>query len=239
LGLRGSSASPDSICALTVDVDMSNANKIKKVQSPALPLPPADNPVSGYLGSLNNITRLFFNQLANSVNLLTGTNGGVFISNPNGLFFDTADQPIAIVNTAQPVRFNQTYLNNGVSINGATTSEITVANSGVYNFQFTGQLRSNSGASKILFVWLNRNGTNVGYSTREYSISGSGKELDILWSFNIDLLAGQYIQVIIAGDSTDLSLDAVAATSPHPGISSAVVAVTFVSALPETLPILP
>jgi hypothetical protein len=218
---------------------MSNTNKIKKVQSPALPLPPADNPVSEYLSSLNNITRLFFNQLANSVNLLTGANGGVFISNPNGLFFDTADQPIAVINTAQPVRFNQTYLNNGVSITGATTSEITVANSGVYNFQFTGQLRSNSASSKILYVWLSRNGTNIGYSTREYSISGSGKELAISWSFNIDLLAGQYIQVIIVGDSTDLSLDAIAATSPHPGISSAVVAVTFVSALPETLPILP
>lgn len=218
---------------------MSNTNKIKKVQPPALPVAPQQNPIRMYLDDLNNILRLFFNQLANTLNLLTGDNGGVFLSNPNGLFFDTGDQPIAVVNVAQPVRFNQTYLNAGISINGVTTSEITVANSGIYNFQFSGQLRSNSGSSKILYVWLRRDGVNIGFSAREYSISGSGKELELSFSFNVDLLAEQYIQVMIAGDSLDLSLDFVAATSPHPGISSAVVAVTFVSALPAILPVLP
>ena len=218
---------------------MSNTNKIKKVQPPALPVAPQQNPIRVYLDDLNNILRLFFNQIANTLNLLTGDTGGVFVSNPNGLFFDTADQPIAVINTAQPVRFNQTYLNSGVSIGGATTSEITVVNSGIYNFQFTGQLRSTSGSNKILYVWLNRNGTNIGYSTWEYSISGSGKELEIAWNFNIDLLAGQYIQIIIAGDSTNMVLDSVVATSPHPGIPSAVVSVTFVSALPAVLPVPP
>lgn len=218
---------------------MSNTNKIKKVQPPALPVAPQQNPIRMYLDDLNNILRLFFNQLANTLNLLTGDNGGVFLSNPNGLFFDTGDQPIAVVNVAQPVRFNQTYLNAGISINGVTTSEITVANSGIYNFQFSGQLRSNSGSSKILYVWLRRDGVNIGFSAREYSISGSGKELELSFSFNVDLLAGQYVEILIAGDSLDLSLDFVAATSPHPGISSAVVAVTFVSALPAILPVLP
>jgi hypothetical protein len=217
---------------------MSNTNKIKKVQPPALPVAP-QNPIRMYLDDLNNILRLFFNQIANTLNLLTGDNGGVFISSPNGLFFDTGDQAIAVINTAQPVRFNQTYLNSGISINGVTTSEITVANSGIYNFQFTGQLRSTSASSKILYVWLNRNGTNIGYSTREYLIAGSGNSLEIAWNFNIDLQAGQYIQIIIAGDSTNMSLDTVAPTSPHPGISSAVVAVSFVSALPAILPVLP
>jgi hypothetical protein len=88
-------------------------------------------------------------------------------------------------------------------------------------------------------VWLRRNGTNIGYSTREYVIAGSGNSLEIAWNFNIDLQAGQYIQIIIAGDSTNMSLDTVAPTSPHPGISSAVVAVSFVSALPAILPVLP
>jgi hypothetical protein len=218
---------------------MSNTNKIKKVQSPALPVAPQQNPIRVYLDDLNNILRLFFNQIANTLNLLTGDTGGVFISSPNGLFFDTGDQAIAAVNVAQPVRFNQTYLNNGVVINGATTSEITVTYSGIYNFQFTGQLRSTSGSSKVVFVWLRRNGTNVGYSAREYSVSGSGKELEINWSFNIDLQAEQYIQIMIAADSTALQLDTVAPTSPHPGIASAVVAVSFVSALPAILPVLP
>ncbi len=217
---------------------MSNREIINGVAPPVLPSPSRVYNAR-YADSLNNILRLFFRQLANSVNLLTGRNGARFIESPNGLFFDTGDQAIAAVNVAQPVRFNQTYLNNGVVINGATTSEITVTYSGIYNFQFTGQLRSTSGSSKVVFVWLRRNGTNVGYSAREYSVSGSGKELEINWSFNIDLQAEQYIQIMIAADSTNLQLDTVAPTSPHPGISSAVVAVSFVSALPDILPVLP
>lgn len=214
---------------------MSGKFLIDKVQPPALPVAPA-SPLRTYLDDLNNIVRLFFNKISNSVNLLTGNNGARFIESPNGLFFDTGDQAIAVVNVAQPVRFNQTYLNNGVTINGVTTSEITVTFSGVYNFQFTGQMRSTSGSSKLVFVWIKRNTTEIGYSAREYSVSGSGKELEINWSFNIDLQAGQYIQVMIAADSTDLQLDTVAPTSPHPGIPSAVVAVSFVSTLPDPLP---
>jgi hypothetical protein len=209
-----------------------------KTAPPALPIPPP-SPLKGFLDALNNVLRLFFNGISSSVNNLVGDNGGRFLQSPNGLFFDTGDQALAAVNTAQPVRFNQTYLDNGVSINGATSSEITVQYSGVYLFTFTGQLRSGSGSNKLVFLWLNRNGTDIGYSAREYSISGSGKELEINWSFIIDMQAGQYMQMRWTGNNIDLSLDAVAPTSPHPGISSAVVAVTYVSALPEALPTLP
>jgi hypothetical protein len=215
-----------------------NKYLIGKVQSPALPVAPV-SPLRVYLDDLNNIIRLFFNKISNSVNLVTGSNGARFIDTPNGLFFDTGDQAIEDVNVAQPVRFNQTYLSNAVTINGLTTSEITVTYSGVYNFQFTGQVRSTSGSSKLIFVWLRRSTVDVGYSAREYSVSGSGKELEISWNFNIDLQAGQYIQIMWAADDADLQLDTVAASSPHPGIPSAVVAVTLVSTLPDPLPTLP
>lgn len=208
---------------------------IGKIQPPALPVAP-QTPLRGYLDDLSNILRLFFSRAANNINLLTGSNGGRFLDSPNGLFWDNADQPLDTINVAQPVRFNQTYLNNGVLINGATTSEITMTYSGVYNFQFTGMLRSSSASSKIAYLWISRNGSDIGYTTREYLISGSGGVLEINWSFNIDVQAGQHIQIVWTGDSLDLALDAVAPTSPHPGIPSAVIAVTFVSVLPDALP---
>ena len=98
---------------------------INKIQPPALPVAP-QNPIRGYLDDLNNILRLFFARAANNINLLTGADGGRFIDSPNGLFWDNGDQTLTTVNVAQPVRFNQTYLDNGMFINGATTSEITV-----------------------------------------------------------------------------------------------------------------
>ena len=214
---------------------MAGTSSIEKLQAPALPVP-ADSSVRGYLSDLNNILRLFFNRAANNINLVTGADGGRFIDNPNGLFFDTADQALVAINVAQPVRFNQTYLNNAITIDAATETLITATYSGVYNFQFSAILRSTNASSKIAYVWINRNGVDIGYSAREYLISGSGEVLELNWSFNIDLQAGQYIKIMWTGDHLNMLLDAVAPTSPHPGISSAVIAVMFVSILPDPLP---
>ena len=218
---------------------MAGTSSIEKLQAPALPVP-ADSSVRGSLSDLNNILRLFFNRAANNINLVTGNDGGRFIDSPNGFFFDNADQTIATINVAQPVRFNQTYLNNAVTIDAATTLKITATYSGVYSVQFTGQARSSTPGAKVLLVWLNLNGTNVGYSTREYTGSPTvGETIALSWNFNIVILAGQYIQIMLAADSTDVRLDAVAATSPHPGIASAALAVTFVSILPDPVPTTP
>lgn len=217
---------------------MAGTSSIEKLQAPALPVP-TESSVRGYLSDLNNILRLFFNRAANNINLVTGNDGGRFIDSPNGFFFDNADQTITTINVAQPVRFNQTYLNNAVTIDAATTLKITATYSGVYSVQFTGQARSSTAGAKVLLVWLNLNGTNVGYSTREYTVVGSGVALALSWNFNIVILAGQYIQIMLAADSTDVRLDAVAATSPHPGIASAALAVTFVSILPDPVPTTP
>lgn len=209
-----------------------------KIPPPALPVAPP-SPLKGFMDALNNILRLFFNGLGSSFNTLAGENGGRFLQVPNALFFDTGDQALVAINVGQPVRFNQTYLNNAVTINGATTSEITVEFSGIYNIQFTGQLRSTSASSKVAYLWIVRDGDAIGYSAQEYLISGSSAILEVNWNFIIDLQAGSYIEIYWTGDSLNLTLDTVAATSPHPGISSAVVAVFFISALPEVLPVLP
>ena len=214
---------------------MATNSSIDKVLIPALPIPP-EQYSKGYLSTLNNILRLFFNQLANTANLLAGSNGARFIESPNGLFFDTADQALVTINVAQPVRFNQTYLNNAVTIDAATETLITTTYSGVYNFQFSAVLRSTNASSKIAYIWINRDGTDIGYSAREYLISGSGEVLELNWSFSIDIQAGQYIKIMWTGDHLNMNLDAVAPTSPHPGIASAVISVSFVSILPDPLP---
>ena len=214
---------------------MAGKSSIEKLQAPALPVP-AESSVRGYLSDLNNILRLFFNRTANNINLVTGADGGRFIDNPTGFFFDTADQALVTINVAQPVRFNQTYLNNAVTIDSATETLITTTYSGVYNFQFSAVLRSTNASNKIAYIWINRNGVDIGYSAREYLISGSGEVLALNWSFSIDIQAGQYIKIMWTGDHLNMNLDAGAPTSLHPGIASAVMSVSFVSILPDPLP---
>ncbi len=183
---------------------------------------------------LNNTLRLYFTQLNNALQTLLGTDGGQYIDCPNGLFFSTVDHTLAAANTGYPINFENTYLSNGVS--RTDTTRITCAVSGVYNFQFSGQVSSTSSSSKTVYIWLRRSGVDIGYSTHAYTISGSGTYLEISWNFDIDMTAGQYMEIVFAGDSTNVMLDAVAAATPHPGIPSAVISVNFVAPLPATLP---
>ena len=116
---------------------MAQERLVQKVQPPALPIPKA-GPLKQYLDDLNNILRLFFNLVANAVNNVFGELGGRFLDVPNALYFSTVDQPIAVVDTAQVITFNQTYLESGFELNGGSNSQITATYSGVYNFQFMG-----------------------------------------------------------------------------------------------------
>jgi hypothetical protein len=178
--------------------------------------------------------RLYFNQLDNAVGSVVGTFGGQYIDNPHGLFFSTTDQTGST--GAQAIEFELTYLSNGVRVNAGTESRIYVDIPGVYNFQFSGQLVSSDAASKQVYIWIVRDGTDIGYSTHQYTVSGSNNHLEISWNFNIDLKAGQYLELEWAISTGTVSLETTAATSPHPGIPSTVIAVSYVAPLPDTLP---
>jgi len=211
------------------------AGQIQSVEPPALPLG-TNEYERPYQDQLNNIHRLFYNRLTNAMNAVLGDAGGQYVDCPNGLFFNTAAQTFALANTAYPIVYNQTYLDNAVAIQSGSTSRIEVTVGGIYNFQYSGQLESTNNSSKDFFLWIRRDGTNIGYSTRAYSISGSGTYRPVSFSFDIDLQAGQYIELMASASDTTLNLGASSAVSPHPGIPSSVMTVNYISPLPTTLP---
>lgn len=208
---------------------------VQKVQPPALPIPKA-GPLKQYLDDLNNILRLFFNLLTNVANTVFGELGGRFIDVPNALYFSTVDQPIAVVDVGQDVTFNATYLESGMAINGGSNTEITAIYSGIYNIQFSAQPASTSASSKIVYVWIKRNGAALGYTAKQFVLSGSADVKNLTYNFNIDLAAGEYIEVVWSSDDINAKLDAQAATANHPAVASAVLTITFISALPEVRP---
>jgi hypothetical protein len=209
--------------------------RLQKTPPPALPFAvPAYTPT--YIDQLLKVLRLYFNRVSEVLNAITGVNGGQYIDCPNGLFFSTTDQPIAVINTAQPIDFPIEYLNNAVRVNSGTDSRIYVDVGGVYNFQFSGQLLSGSASAKQVYIWISRNGTDIGYSTHQYTVSGSGNHLNISWNFDIDLDAGEYIEMQWASNDIDMKLEAAVATALHPGMPSAVMAVNFIAPLPVPRP---
>ena len=206
------------------------ANEIERVQPPAIPLATEeyDRP---FMDQFSNVFRLFFNRLNNVVSTLTSSDdGGKFLYMPRGLFYSTTNQTAAAINTGYPVEFENTYIGNGVSIAGADNTRITVSSDGVYNFQVTLQTAHTNSSDVKITTWINKNGTDVAYGGQEQTIKGNSNQ-PVFWNFSIDLTAGQYIEMYWATADLSLSLDSTAPTSPHPGIPSAVVAVSFVSNL--------
>jgi len=205
-------------------------NEIDRVATPALPLAP-EGYERPYMDQNSNVLRLFFNRLVNSLNTLLSTeDGGKFLYMPRGLFYSTTDQSATVVNTGYPVEFENTYIGNGISIAGADNTQITVAADGVYNFQVTLQTDHVGGSDSTITTWINKNGTDQPYGGQQQTVKGNSVHA-VYWNFSIDLTVGQYIEMYWATDDTNLSLDTQTATSPHPGIPSAIVAVSFVSNL--------
>lgn len=207
--------------------------RLQKIAAPNLPL--AQNEYGRqYQDQLNNILRLYFNLLDSSFNNVIGTNGGQYIDCPNGLFFDLGTYSPAVINTGYPLEFKTTYLSNAVSV--VDDTKITVSVGGVYNFQYSSAVTSTNSSVKTVWVWIVRNGTPVGYSTNEYTISGSGTDTVIAWNFNIDLDVDEYVEMYWGANDTNVTIGTTAPTAPHPGIPANVIAVNFIAPLPVPRP---
>jgi hypothetical protein len=206
--------------------------------TPAAPALPVPQPVysRGTQDEHNRTLRGFFERVSNVLRAVLGPNGGQYVDCPNGLFFNTDDQTFAATNTAYPVLFPVTYLSNAVVVNAGTDSRIYTSVAGVYNFQYSGQIVSTDASAKDVFLWIKRNGVNIGYSTHVYTLAGNAEHMEISWNFNIGMQVGDYLELEVAATSTAVRLKAAAPTTPHPGVPSSVMAVNFIAPLPETLP---
>ena len=211
--------------------------ELNKVAAPNLPLPP-DEYNRVYFDQMLNILRLYFNRI-DALTTQLMTSGSIDPSNinvPNGLFFNTADQTLAAINTGYPITFNQTYLNNFVALQTASTSKIEVAIGGVYNFQLSAQLKSTNASGKDVQIWIKRNNITIGYSGHRYTVEGSDNHFNVAWNFDIDLAANEYIEMYWGADDTNVTMEAIAASAPYPAVASAVMAVNFVARLPDPRP---
>jgi len=219
---------------------MSFFNFLKKPNNPALPLP-TELYSRTYHDNHNNVLRLFFNQLTNVFDNILGPNGGQFIDCPNGLFLNRQDQNYAANDTAYAIEFDWTYLSNGVRLRTGSVSEIEVLVNGVYNFQYTGQILASTGSKTEIALWISRNNVDIPYSTRINTIQSNGHYFEVNWNFDIDLAAGEYIEMRTSIDdhAPAIDLKAFAATSPYPAGASSVLTVNFIAPLPDPRPTLP
>ena len=187
-----------------------------------------------YQDQLNNVLRLYFNQLQNFNQLFTTNTGGALLQFPYGAFHDTTTQTQSATSTAKAITFNATDYSNSISL-GTPTSRIVTSIAGYYNFQFSAQLDKASGASASVWLWPKINGANVTASASKVSIQGTTAESVPAWNFVLAMNTNDYFELYWLTDDTDVQLKTEAAfgVAPNnvPVIPSVILTVTFVSAL--------
>lgn len=156
-----------------------------------------------------------------------GTTDGVIFVRPTieqqsyyGVFSRTTDYSPALANTAYPIQFDTTRISNGVVI-GSPTSRIVVPESGLYDVSATLQYSSGNSSAKDIYSWIRKNGTDISQSSRIVSLSGSGTYSPVLISEAVSFNANDYIEIMFASTSTNVSLNAVPSTAFAPGSPAA------------------
>ena len=150
-----------------------------------------------------------------------------------GAFQDTTIQVAAAINTPYAMKLGVTDLSNAVTIvsDGSNLTRITIANTGVYNIQFSAQFdRTNSGTD-VVDIWLRKNGVNVAGSGGKLVLTGGVVASAIIatWNYVLDVTAGDYYQLMWSTPDTHVRLlYETAQTSPfvHPLIPSLILTVT-------------
>lgn len=149
-----------------------------------------------------------------------------------GSFYDTTTQ-IATINIPTPIKFNTTDISYGVSIQSDGFSNptiIKIANSGVYNIQFSAQLekqQGGGGTAKVISIWLKKNGTDVPWTTTFIGFVSNGVEAVAAWNFFVDALSGDEYQLMWLQDD-DIHMIAIPANA-HPATPSVILTVNKVS----------
>ena len=120
--------------------------------------------------------------------------------------------------------FNNTDISNGVSI--VSNSQITLANNGTYNIQFSAQLLAGTGADTI-WIWLKKNGTNVSNTGTKLVLANNEASV-AAWNFVVPAVATDYFELVWQSLDGHATLLTETAAGNYPAIPSVIVTVTQV-----------
>jgi hypothetical protein len=164
----------------------------------------------------------------------TGATGPAF-SGYYGSFYDTSNQLNPVASIARPMTLNEVtsgvngVISNGISV--ASGSRITMANTGVYDIEFSAQIDKTDSGSDDIDIWLAKNSANLPWTNTRQTLVGSTEEKYIAaWNFVVGAVAGDYFELMWSSGDVNMQIVTVAdAVGPvRPGVPSLIVNVTQV-----------
>jgi hypothetical protein len=194
------------------------------------------------LATGNATTTTIYNERIgfNSIILLTPISAAAGSDTvPYGAFQDTTDQTAASTTAAYAITFNTTDFSNGVYL--SNSSRLNVRNTGLYNLEFSIQFKNTTNDSQDAEVWFRKNGTDIAASNSRFGLAARKASTDpshIIGALNfyLDLVAGDYVELMWKVSDTGVSIEHYAAgTSPtRPATPSVITTMSYVSTSAST-----
>lgn len=196
-------------------------SSIRGIATPNLPVAPRAYE-QRYQDQFSNVLKLFFNSVTSEINSPVA----------HASYYDTTTQTNPVADQVNLFTFD-TIVNEFQIERGVPTNKIYVANTGIYNIQFSAQLDKTGGSASDVYIWPRINGQNVPYSAGKVVIDGPNSEIIPAWNFVLDLSAGDYFE--LAWQSSDTAVIALAAppSGNVPGIPSIIMTFVYVSRLEQ------
>ena len=173
-------------------------------------------------------TQVLISDSTTPTGLKWGTNTAATPTGYYGAFSDITDQTASVINTGYPMRLGVTDLSNGVTV--VSNSRITIANTGIYNIQWSAQFRNPTSSEQDVTIWLRKNGVDVPGSSGVVSVPKKHGATDghtlPSWNFLLDPVAGDYYEFVWSTSDTSVYINFEAAGSPPPSTASVVLTVT-------------
>lgn len=218
---------------------MANVSFINNLLVPAvpnLPIAPVDYNRQ-FQDQLNNVLRLYFQQLGGAFQAYLNEGGGRFLSVPCGGYFSNQTFDLT-ANVATVITLNNSDAN-AVIDTSLSNGSVQVVYPGIYNYQFSAQFDNSDSQDHDVDFWVRVDNVDVYESATRLTIpsrhgSNNGAAVAALNIF-VTANANSIIDFVVAANHPDIRLvDLPASSSPYvrPSIPSLISTITFVSRLP-------
>lgn len=141
-----------------------------------------------------------------------------------GIFYDNGDQSFT-ADTATVVEFDTVGITEDISV--VSSTQITFATAGTYRVTTRLQFANADSNDRVADIWFRLDGTDIPYSASEVSVpkTADGGRLSHSISGILTVTAGQYVEVVVAVEDVNVTLEHQAAiSSPYvrPVVPSAI-----------------
>ena len=157
----------------------------------------------------------------------------VAVSRSYGAWSDSTDQT-GNISAGTAITYNTQDVSDGVTL--VSGSQITVPNTGIYDLQFSAQLKNVDNTQHEVVIWFKVNGSDLANSATIVTVPAR-KTSNIFgymvaaWNIFLDLNSADYVQIFWLPSSTQVTLEQLPAsvTPAYPAIPSIIVSVQQVS----------